>query len=81
MKRISFSSFSVSQILREIEFDSFRIMKIVDYEVEFRDSVSQILREIEFAQCGNFMIFLLLRFDVKSTYGILEVQKLPSLHI
>ena len=30
-----------------------------------------------FAQCGNFMIFLSLRFYVKSILGILEVQNLP----
>ena len=28
-------------------------------------------------QCGNFMIFLSLRFYVKSNLGILEVQNLP----
>ena len=28
-------------------------------------------------QCGNFMIFLSLRFYVKSILGILEVQNLP----
>ena len=31
------------------------------------------------AQCGNFKIFLLLRFYVKSILRILEVQNLPLL--
>ena len=30
-----------------------------------------------FSQCGNFMIFLSLRFYVKSLLGILEMQNLP----
>ena len=29
------------------------------------------------SQCGNFMIFLSLRFCVKSNLGILEVQNMP----
>ena len=33
------------------------------------------------AQCENFTIFLLLRFYVKSLYGILEVQNLPLCNI
>ena len=32
-------------------------------------------------QCGNFRIFLSLRFYVKSILGILEVQNQPFLHI
>ena len=31
------------------------------------------------SQCGNFTIFLSVRFYVKSTLGILEVQNLPFL--
>ena len=30
-----------------------------------------------FTQCGNFMIFLSLRFYVKSISGIVEVHNLP----
>ena len=36
---------------------------------------------ISISQCGNFRIFLLLRFYVKSILGILEVQNLPFQHI
>ena len=32
---------------------------------------------ISHSQCGNFMIFLSLRFYMKSILGILEVQNLP----
>ena len=37
--------------------------------------------KLRWAQFGNFMIFLSLRFYVKSIYGTLEVQNLPFLHI
>ena len=37
--------------------------------------------EVHIAHCGNFMIFLSLRFYVKSILGIVEVQNLPFSHI
>ena len=37
--------------------------------------------KVQIPQFGNFMIFLSLRFYVKSIYGTLEVQNLPFLHI
>ena len=40
----------------------------------------QLLREVNKPQCGHFMIFLSLRFCMKSTKGILEVQILPFSH-
>ena len=35
------------------------------------------IRLLKVSQCGNFIIFLSLRFSVKSFSGILEVKKLP----
>ena len=36
-----------------------------------------VLKKVYKTQCGNFRIFLSLRFYVKSVLGILEVQNLP----
>ena len=41
------------------------------------DSDDQEDSEVRYAQCGNFRIFLLLRFCVKSFFGFLEVHKMP----
>ena len=35
--------------------------------------------KVQISQCGNFSIFLSFRFYVKSTFGMLEVQKVPFL--
>ena len=40
----------------------------------------QLFQEVNKPQCGHFMIFLSLRFCVKSTKGILEVQILSFSH-
>ena len=39
-------------------------------------TISELFKE-KTSQCGNFMIFLTLRFYVKSIFGFLEVQNLP----
>ena len=43
---------------------------------ESRQELRKFMRQV--IQCGNVMIFLSLRFCVKSILGILEVQNLPS---
>ena len=46
---------------------------LLPYLLLFEDGNTQIV-----LQCGNFMIFLSLRFYVKSISGILKVQNVPS---
>ena len=52
-------------------------LSIMIYLSVLKVSEKRIVTQI--AQCGNFKIFISLRFYVKSILWILEVQKLPFL--
>ena len=54
------------------------ILLLFDHEKHnFRGLVITLFIQTQFSQCGNFMIFLSVRFYVKLDLGNLEVQNLP----
>ena len=58
---------------------SVSVSKEVNSRIDFVFADS--LKTISITQCGNFMIFLPMRFYVKSNLGFLEVQNPPFQHI
>ena len=63
--------------------DIHRFEKISNIIKQFKLSCIKLAAQftVNTSQCGNFMIFLSLRFYVKSIFGTLELHYLPFLHI
>ena len=69
-----------SKLLELSKWDIDMKLKEEKKELEIR-TLKWLIGKWRFSQCWNLMIFLLLRFYVKSILRILEVQNLPFWHI
>ena len=68
-------------LLYDVDLDNNQIGGCREIEAATTEDGDDVRQEAVSAQCGNFKIFVSLRFYVKSILWILEVQKLPFLPI